>query len=117
MPAQAEARAWWAEVEDVRDRIERRRAAERSAVDGCAPRTEKGPRRTVRITGQARPPAVATRLRLVEDQPALTASQGPARHRRRRPLDHIGPRPDRIAAWAVALGFLLVIIAAISAHG
>jgi hypothetical protein len=28
----------------------------------------------------------------------------------------VGPRPDRIAAWAVALGFLLVVVAVLSAH-
>ncbi|MGC2373403.1 MAG: hypothetical protein WA484_05985, partial [Solirubrobacteraceae bacterium] len=30
MPRAAEARAWWAEVEDVRERIERRQARERA---------------------------------------------------------------------------------------
>jgi len=28
----------------------------------------------------------------------------------------VGPRPDRIASWAVALGFLLVLAAILSAH-
>ncbi len=31
MPRAAEAREWWADVEDVRERIERRRERERSA--------------------------------------------------------------------------------------
>lgn len=36
---------------------------------------------------------------------------------RPRTVRRIGPRPDRIAAWAVALGFLLVLAAVLSAHG
>jgi hypothetical protein len=30
--------------------------------------------------------------------------------------ERIGPHPDRIAAWAVALGFVLVLVAIVSAH-
>jgi hypothetical protein len=44
---------------------------------------------------------------------------GPADGRRRprpRPAQLVGPRPDRIASWAVALGFLLVLAAILSAH-
>jgi hypothetical protein len=29
----------------------------------------------------------------------------------------VGPRPDMIAAWAAILGFVLVIVAILSAHG
>jgi hypothetical protein len=32
-------------------------------------------------------------------------------------VDRVGPRPDRIASWAVLLGFTLVIAALVSAHG
>lgn len=76
MAMRAEARAWWADVEEVqmRERIERRRAAE-----------------------QIRP--------------------GARRRPRARPIERIGGRPDRIAAWAVALGFLLVAVAVLSSHG
>jgi hypothetical protein len=31
--------------------------------------------------------------------------------------ERIGPRPDRLAAWAVALGLLLILIAVLTAHG
>jgi hypothetical protein len=31
--------------------------------------------------------------------------------------ERIGPRPDRLAAWAVALGMLLILIAILTAHG
>jgi hypothetical protein len=54
------------------------------------------------------------RLMLVEN------ATPPARDSRRRPrprvVHRVGPRPDRIAAWAVALGFLLVLVAVLSAH-
>jgi len=39
------------------------------------------------------------------------------RHTRPRLARGVGPRPDRIAAWAVLLGFLLVLAAVLSAHG
>jgi hypothetical protein len=32
-------------------------------------------------------------------------------------MERVGGRPDRIAAWAVALGFLLVVLAVLSSHG
>jgi len=41
-----------------------------------------------------------------------------APRRRPRPTvaQRIGPHPDRIAAWAVVLGFALVLAAILSAH-
>lgn len=42
------------------------------------------------------------------------------RHRRRprrTPTEWVGPNPDRIASWAVVMGFLLVLAALLSAHG
>jgi hypothetical protein len=30
--------------------------------------------------------------------------------------ERLGPRPDRVAAWAVALGVLLILIAILTAH-
>ncbi|MFZ1153358.1 MAG: hypothetical protein WAN93_00490 [Solirubrobacteraceae bacterium] len=108
MPRASEARAWWADVEDVRERIELRRARESRAQAGV--RIGYVPaRRGVR---EVRP---GQRLMLVE-----SAAQ-PTRSSRRRPrprVSHrVGPRPDRIAAWAVVLGFLLVVVAILSAHG
>jgi hypothetical protein len=38
------------------------------------------------------------------------------RRPRPRPAQLVGPRPDRIASWAVALGFLLLLAAILSAH-
>jgi hypothetical protein len=113
MSRPAEAREWWAEVDDVRERIERRRARE------GAPQ-----RRGVRVV---RPESHATSMRLMslDARSAATAARGarrisgPGAGRRRprpRPAQLVGPRPDRIASWAVALGFLLVLAAILSAH-
>ena len=62
------------------------------------------PRRTVYVTGR---PAASPLPRLVE-----------VRRRRpgRRPAERVGPRPDRIALWAVLLGFFLILVAATSSH-
>lgn len=48
-----------------------------------------------------------------------TPPQSEARRKRPRPrvAQRVGPRPDLIAAWAVALGVLLVVVAILSAHG
>ncbi|MGA9875324.1 MAG: hypothetical protein WBQ21_05895 [Solirubrobacteraceae bacterium] len=118
MPRPAEARAWWADVEDVRERIERRRARERHAYResrvqasraGVDPPPVPAMRRGVR---EIRP---GQRLMLVE---TAAPPAGESRRRRPRPrtVQRVGPRPDMIAAWAVLLGFLLVIVAIISAH-
>ena len=62
-------------------------------------------RRTVQITGRtvAAPPLP----RLVEVE---------RRRPGRRPLERLGPRPDRIALYAVLLGFFLILVAATSSH-
>jgi hypothetical protein len=140
MPRGAEARAWWADVEDVKERIEHRRASERLAA---APETSQGhetvkpdqarlrasgftedwfaSRRTVSITGQPSSGMGAARLRLVESAPAdAEGASAVARHRDRPRLslvERMGSRPDRVAGMAVMLGFLLVLAAVLSAHG
>jgi hypothetical protein len=77
MAMRAEARAWWADLEEaqMRERIERRRAAERAR------------------------------------------NRGHRRRPRARPAERIGGHPDRIAAWAAVLGFVLVLVAIASGHG
>lgn len=108
MPRAAEARAWWADVEDVREKIERRRARElreRAAAGG------EGMSTLGRGVREVRP---GRRLMLVASQ---APPPGPARRRPRpRRIERIGPHPDRIAAWAVALGAMLVLAAILSAH-
>ena len=62
-------------------------------------------RRTVQITG--RPGARAGISGLVEIDRRRAA---------RRPVERIGPRPDRLAMWAVLLGLFLILVAATSSH-
>ncbi len=93
--SQPEARAWWADVEELRDRIESRREAELGpAAPVAQPVTA---RRTVQITGR---PAQAPAPR------PLVA----ARQRSPRALDAATRRPDRIAGWAALLGLVLVLV-------
>jgi hypothetical protein len=174
---QPETRAWWSDVQDVRDSIERKREREalrtlrldaRSAARAVAERQEDSPgwddepvalqpgeipsgahdfmqgddldwatrpgrrferaadrrgrspradhhtpasakpaapprRRTVEITG--RPASGPTLPRLVEIDRRRPA---------RRAVERVGPRPDRIALWAVVLGFFLILVAVTS---
>jgi hypothetical protein len=48
-------------------------------------------------------------------------AHAPVTTRRARPprtaVERVGHRPERLAAWAVALGFLLILIAILTAHG
>ncbi|MGZ4270267.1 MAG: hypothetical protein ACXVFN_12315 [Solirubrobacteraceae bacterium] len=172
---QNEAQSWWADVADVRESIERRRAGDApaahdegapSGVDELAhvrarrrrvereqgrsaprrsgrfdrdrdhghpaaaapaPQPEREPapapaaftppadaprrplvapvpRRTVQITGR---PGARTTPRLVEID-RRRAARGPA--------ERLGPRPDKLAMWAVMLGLFLILVAATSSH-
>ncbi len=111
MPRAAEAREWWVDVEDVRERIERRREREHSAQSNARPTAAPAVQRGVR---EIRP---GRRLVVVSDTAVAPLSRDARRRPRRRVVQVIGPRPDRVAAWAVALGFLLVLAAILSAHG
>ncbi len=95
--AQPEARAWWADVEHLRDGIEQRRAADRTPRAPAADLAPPATRRTVRITGRA---AAAPAPR-----PLVVARQRPPRA-----LDAATRRPDRIAGWAALLGLVLVLV-------
>jgi hypothetical protein len=57
-------------------------------------------RRTVVIRGRGAEPAATVR----RSRPPRTVGE------------RLGPRPDRVAAWAVALGVLLILIAILTAH-
>jgi hypothetical protein len=130
MSQQAEARSWWADVEHLREAAERRQAsagdvlpvtprrrfqreeagtpeasmhARLERVHADEPRaTAPADRRTVQITGRP-----VSSLRLVEVE-------------RRRPprsaMERLGPRPDRIAMWAVLMGLFLCVVALTTAH-
>ena len=105
------------EHSDTEPRLDRSRRTRRGAVDervalraaaaDDTPATPLAPprRRTVEITGRtvAAPPLP----RLVEVE---------RRRPPRRTLDRVGPRPDRIALWAVLLGFFLILVAATSSR-
>ena len=70
------------------------------------PRSRPPPaRRTVQITG--RTVSAPSLPRLVEVERRRPA---------RRPAERVGPRPDRIALWAVLLGFFLILVAATSSN-
>ena len=95
----------------MRERIERRRAR------------EGGPaRRGVRVVTTDTHP-LPSYLRAVERGGENVAGEGgsvrslAARRRpRARGPQLVGPRPDRIASWAVVLGLLLLVAAVLSAH-
>jgi len=145
--AGAEATAWWTEVEELRERIERRRtpqaepaaaeprrpravasSAQAASTDEASPRGDAraargaaepvAQRRTVQIRGQAIPTVDAPRLR-----PADGTERRPYGTSRRtarprpRAAERMGANPDRMAAWAFALALLTLLVAAISAHG
>jgi hypothetical protein len=111
----AEAREWWADVEDVRERIERRRARESSAYRDSGSRAG-GPAGISPLHRGVREIRPGQRLMLVETA-APPASEARRKRPRPRAAQRVGPRPDMIAAWAVALGVLLVVVAIVSAHG
>lgn len=120
MPRAAEARAWWADVEDVRERIERRRVREQRALGGAAGQARgvvaHAAHRGVR---EVRPSRRLMVVRSGVSRVGVSGAGGSTTRRRPRPraVQRVGPRPDRIAAWAVVLGFVLVLVAVLSAHG
>jgi hypothetical protein len=61
-------------------------------------------RRTVKITGYG------------SQRNLIYASREPRRRPPERPHERAGFKPDRVAMWAVLLGVLLVLVAAMSAH-
>jgi hypothetical protein len=77
-----------------------------SAADDpfATPPPPAGARRTVQIKGR---PAES---RMVSGAHGSQAQ----RHRGRTTSDRVGPRPDRIALWAVALGAILILLAAMT---
>jgi hypothetical protein len=91
-----------AELRAVERRTGERRGAHRS-----------GPRRTVEITGRTVPaPAVP---HSAGDPTVAYGARGSSRRPSLSPADRLVHRPDRIAMWAVVLGFVLILVAATSA--
>ena len=167
---QNEARSWWADVADVRESIERRRAGDAPASAPADPGDElahvrarramaarknparferEAPRRTGRFDREPGPRTVPS-AQPAAPQPSATAPPAGAPHRPlvvpverrtvqitghpgaragisglfeverrravRRPVERIGPKPDRLAMWAVLLGLFLILVAATSSH-
>jgi hypothetical protein len=120
--SQAEARAWWADVEHLREAAERRQASDddlsaltprrrfqreepatpEASMHSRLERVHTPERRTVQITGRP-----ISSLRLVEVE---------RRRPSRSPMERLGPRPDRIAMWAVLMGVFLCVVALSTAH-
>jgi hypothetical protein len=120
--SQSQARAWWADVEHLREEFEERRDDRRPAlrlvgesdapaagpVDApVAPRGGPGRspsgRRTVTITGRpAEPRPVRPLVEIERRRPAAPAAE------------RFSARPDRLAAWAVVLGLVLVLVATLT---
>ena len=170
---QNEARSWWADVADVRESIERRRAGDAPANASADPGDElahvrarramaarknpgrferEAPRRTGRFDREPGPRSApaAPAAPPATPQPSATAPPAGAPHRPlvvpverrtvqitghpgaragisglieidrrravRRPVERIGPKPDRLAMWAVLLGLFLILVAATSSH-
>jgi hypothetical protein len=85
------------------DRRGRFARAEHDAPADPSPLSAPSRRRTVEITGH--PVGGPTLPRLVEIDRRRPA---------RRAVERVGPRPDRIALWAVVLGFFLILVAVTS---
>jgi len=82
----------------------------RAEAEWTPTRERERPRRTIAISGQAVPaPPVPTRR-------AAGATSAPSRRRPPARARQTGARPDRVAMWAVILGFALVLAAATSSH-
>jgi hypothetical protein len=73
------------------------------APEAPTPLAAPSRRRTVEITGRTvGAPALPRLVQIDRRRPA------------RRPVERVGPRPDRLALWAVVLGFFLIFVAVTS---
>ena len=127
--AHIEARAWWADVEHLRDVYERtdeaRRRADRADLEARhaareRPHSDAEPARpgaAARRGGHAKGTAIPAR-RTVEIRgrtvpaPAVPRTVEVDRRRSpRRPVERVGTRPDRLAMWALLMGIVLILVA------
>jgi hypothetical protein len=126
--AHTEARAWWADVEHLRDVYERTDEARRRAdrAENVARHTARD-RQHVEVEA-GRSPAITRRAshpegtaiparRTVEIRgrtvpaPAVPRPVDVDRRRPRRPIERVGARPDRLAMWALLMGIVLILVA------
>jgi hypothetical protein len=128
------ARPWWADVQHLRpdgdgdtDRALRSGRFDRPSAPSRRSSTERPT--TTRVSSRAEAPdahaAARPERRTIEIRGqvdrvhgvAPVPSAGPQRHRGRRASERVGPRPDRVAMWAVLLGLLLILVALLSSPG
>jgi hypothetical protein len=126
--AHIEARAWWADVEHLRDDYERtdearrradladvaaRRAREHTPIEADAARPTTPPRRGQHAKGTAIPARRMVEIR-GRTVPAPIVPRNVEVERRRPPrraIERVGPRPDRVAMWALLMGIVLILVA------
>jgi hypothetical protein len=110
---QTEARPWWADVQPVREAIERRRGGtDHAGGDAAAVRDATAVPAGTRLLDETAPPAAPPRWERFEQGSERVDRRRPPR----RPAEWVGQRPDRIALWAALLGFFLILVAAASSH-
>jgi len=127
--AHIEARAWWADVEHLRDVYERTDEARRRAdladvaarrsshehpdVEGEVARPSTPPRRRDHPKGTAIPArrTVEIRGRTVPAPIVPRTVEIERRRPARRAIERVGPRPDRLAMWALLMGIVLILVA------
>jgi hypothetical protein len=86
-----------------RGRFARAEHGPTSGTEAPAPLSAPSRRRTVEITGRTvGAPALPRLVEIDRRRPA------------RRPVERVGARPDRLALWAVVLGFFLIFVAVTS---
>lgn len=135
--AHSEARAWWADVQHLRDDYERTDEARRRAdaadlvsrrghhVDSSSAQRVRqgvGPvagARGAPVKGGAAPGRVTVEIR-GRTVPAPAVPRPVESDRRRPPrraIERVGARPDRMAMWALMMGLLLILVAIGTADG
>ena len=80
------------------------------------------PRRTVTITGNPGARVIYFERRRSGRAPSEAMRSGhvvdvPRRRPRRSAAERIGPRPDRLAMWALMMALFLILLVAVSPHG
>jgi hypothetical protein len=112
MPS-TDAPTWWADVQQERDDLAG--PGRRPADDWLGEDIDFIPRRRMARAATPPPPAGTRRTVQIKGRPSESRMPSRAqRHRGRTASDRIGARPDRIALWAVALGAILILLAAMT---
>ena len=117
--SQSEARAWWAEVEHLRERLDGAGAPSLAAAAGVRadePACDRARRAPHRADQRPRCSAPVVTPRHLVEVPRRHAAAPPHRRPAARADERAAHRPDRIALWAVLLGLALVLVATTSAN-